>query len=257
MAIAVASLVIAIPLPCQSRGTSRVSVSFLPPSEGVTLHEPVLLEFSIRNGLREPIQFDLGLNRNSRFIYAIVDPQGVTHRVGPLRETGFGAIGKITLPAGRTFSEKLLLDVWFQFPQPGEYSVKPELAFSVQRAGGNAVPVGAPSPLSVNVEPRDAKRLEAVCDRLAEAAISPDAAKALEAAAALSYVVDPIAVPFLAKVTRRDELLRYAAVEGLGRVADAYGLDAVLSALGPDRAALERDVRAALWSLHHRVTVED
>lgn len=241
----------------QSRGTSRVSVSFVLPSEGVTLHEPVLLQFSIRNGLAEPIMFDLGKNRNSRFIFTIINPHGAARRVGPLSEIGFGAIGKITLAAGDTFRERLLFDLWFQFPEPGRYSLKPKLTLSVRSAAGTSIPVTNGSALLIEVKPRDPKRLEAVCDRLASAAVSPDAGRALEAVAALSYVVDPVAVPFLAKAARRDDPIRNTAVEGLARVANAYGLDVVLSALGPERVALEPDVKAALEGIRRGVTVTD
>lgn len=139
-------------------------VSFAISRPTVTLHEPVYIEFSIRNGTHEPIQFDLGKNREARFEFTITDSGGNT--VGPfhLTEAGFGASGHIPLARGETYTQKLILNEWYQFVTPGNYKLGAKLV-AVSRPKPGAVLVGSsPSQeLNVHIDPRNPARLKKVC----------------------------------------------------------------------------------------------
>ncbi|MGH9449473.1 MAG: hypothetical protein ACRD11_02940 [Terriglobia bacterium] len=112
-----------------------------------------------------------------------------------------------------------------------------------------------PATLTLDVGPRNPKRLQEVCARLAVAASSPETGLALGPAETLSYVLDLVAVPYL--VTVADGGTRSIAVDGLARIAQREGLDAVLRQIGPHDAALRAAVRQGLYNLQHNVRAVD
>ena len=99
---------------------------------------------------------------------------------------------------------------------------------------------------SVKVLPRDEQALRAACDELSREALTalayPDRN---EAARALAYVQDRVAVPYLEDVLRRADSLSVAniAVSGLSRIGSAEAraaLERVSREAAEDRAAVAR-----------------
>ena len=124
----------------------------------VSLHEPVYVEFSVHNGSDEPVQFDLGLKRKTAFEFTVTEPNGKTTGRLHLRQAGFGASGHVSLPPGRTYTQKLVLNEWYEFPGPGDYRVQAMLVGSSgTRSGATA---SSPSQeLDVHVGPRSPQHL--------------------------------------------------------------------------------------------------
>jgi HEAT repeat protein len=73
--------------------------------------------------------------------------------------------------------------------------------------------------------------LKQSCDKLIKAvAQSSSYAEAVEAATALSYIKDPVVVPYLKKVLEADKRLNVIALDGLRRVATDDALEEIIFA---------------------------
>jgi hypothetical protein len=94
---------------------------------GAGLFEPLYATFSVENNTSKAIQFDLGLNRKDVFALSITLPDGTVHQTDTLQhdpDGGFGAIGYVSIAPGRTYSQRLLLNEWYDFPTSGTYTVR-------------------------------------------------------------------------------------------------------------------------------------
>jgi hypothetical protein len=112
-----------------------------------------------------------------------------------------GAGGKVVLGAGASYSEKLLLDEWYPFNRPGSYTVEATLAEVLPQQPEKPLNVWSSQQMTLLVEPRNPARLAAVCRKLLDTAlISQDYGTSYAAGFALSYVRDPVALPYLGKL---------------------------------------------------------
>jgi hypothetical protein len=209
------------------RPTEYVLASFTLPSPSVTLHEPILVDFSIQNGRAEPIRFDLGPDRKDHFEFSILALDGSSswahHReVDPDPAGRAYALGAMSLRPEEVFHTRLLLDEWLSFDRPGRYEVGAALADTLWTEAGASLGRPRPEVLSIRVGRRSAKRLAQVCESL-----STVAAEALgtreghEATVALSYVRDPIAVPYLERALVPGGSACRHVLHGLGRIGTA------------------------------------
>ena len=151
-----------------------------------------------------------------------------------------------------TYTETLVLDQWFLFPEIGNYRIKVHLV----RVQGfkEELPddFGSWSALpSVDVLPRDPARLIALCEELkAKLETSNVYAELGEAGLELSYVDDPIAVPYLQEMA----LLKYgvlagSAAEGLERVGGDAGVEALIALSKESQVEIKSPARYSLWKL--------
>ncbi|MGH9453986.1 MAG: HEAT repeat domain-containing protein, partial [Terriglobia bacterium] len=90
------------------------------------------------------------------------------------------------------------------------------------------------------------KRLEEICRSLATAAESPNAEVALRAGKTLSYVSDPVAVPYLAEVLCKSDFAQVLAVQGLARIRTPEALKILRSHLDTKDPALKAGIEGAL-----------
>jgi HEAT repeat protein len=104
---------------------------------------------------------------------------------------------------------------------------------------------------------RDAKRLADVCERLAKTATATDYEPALDAAFALRYIQDPVAIPYLDRViTKADWRLRGLAVTGLGRIGTPEAVDVLKSHLNTSDQTLRSEIEVALWEIKTGLKVQ-
>jgi hypothetical protein len=214
-------------MPLRLAGTGRptpaagVTILFTIPESKVSLHEPVHIQFSIQNGLKEDIRFDLGLDGKHNFEFSVKKPDGTLVRIPATEEPAYimgRAVERSPLAPGKTFTKTMLLNEWYQFPAPGRYVVEAKLGGQVQTVSGTPI---APTPVQeipIQVTARDAERLKSVCEALTKKAMSLNSQEALQASPALSYVDDPIAVPFLGRVLEESFHGKLNAVGGLVRI---------------------------------------
>jgi hypothetical protein len=219
-----------------------VSISFSLAEKSVTLHEPVYVQFSLRNGSREELHVDLGPDRVGGFTFFITQPDGLTVQPQSSRgQGGLSASGEISVPAGQTYSQRLLVNEWYKFSGPGQYSIKPALS---------TINATVAQPMSLTVEPRNPSRLEDVCRKLADTAIHTlDYQSAYEAGLALSYIDDPIAIPYLGRVLHESKQVKGSAIPGLVRIGNPEAVKVLsqnLTTLDPD---LKAQIQGALQEI--------
>ncbi len=192
----------------QDASKPGVSVSYSLPTAQVSLHEPIVINFQVDNETARVIGLDLGQDRKGEFVFTVTSPEGATLHLPQYRHNGISQYGTVSVQPGESFSQSLLLNEWYDnFNVPGKYVLGARLT-------------------------KDPARLEKVCADLAkqvETAPNPEAAQ--EPALMLSYIEDPIAVPYLARVLATKTLTYDKAIAGLKRIGNDAAVEELLSAL--------------------------
>lgn len=225
-----------------------VPFSFSLRNSRVTLHEPVIVELTVENKLSDTIKFQLGFNRKANFRLNVLEPGHARVLPPGLKEGGFGRLGDISVGPSETFKQNVLLNEWYEFPQVGTYQIQLKLVDLALNADDGTLLFNEVSStvMHLEVQPRDPKRLAAVCKSLAESTgIGGVYAKQIDDAMALSYVVDPVAIPYLIELTR-NPLFYGLGVRGLARIASTEGVEEVFSKLGTTNPNLRGAVRQRL-----------
>ena len=215
----------------QTPVTGAVAVEMSVDPSRLTLHEAVVLNCSITNGSRDPIKINLGKDHKENFQIAITPPTGDKIRLPQLRKSGFGRAGDVAIPARERYSQKLVLNEWYSFSEAGLYEIEVKLA---EPAMANGMIVGGQETFHTTVEigPRNPEALAKRCEDLAagiEASTSYE--RSAEGALALSYVTDPVAVPYLARALMANRLVEPITINGRERIATPEAVRALSPAL--------------------------
>src|SRR5215471_15181880 len=83
---------------------------------GAGLFEPLYATFSVQNNTNVAVQLDLGPNRKDTFELSITSPDGATHQTGKLNQGELAANGNVLIAPRQTYSQRLLLNEWYDFP---------------------------------------------------------------------------------------------------------------------------------------------
>jgi hypothetical protein len=223
------------------------------------LHEPVYATLTIHNSLNEEIRFDLGQNSKSSLGLSIVLPTGVEIAAPAPPQTGPGGgiftVSRPILAPGEKYEQQLLLNEWHEFAAPGQYRLKLwSTARYVRhekgmesRATEGGDPFFTAEEIGIEILPEDAGRLQSVCtDLMIRAISSPSVQMRVDAAVALSYVNDSVAIPFLRQILLEpagaaDSVRRYA-VDGLARIRNVDAIEILLAALPTADSELKVDI---------------
>ena len=182
-------------------GQSHLKLIARPFSVAYGLGEPVFVELQIVNLGHGPASVDLGPDGTANLRVTIREPGGRSEVV-QLPSGGLRAPGKHLLGANSTYNQRLLLSEWNDFRDIGGYAVT--VALVPDFGSKEAAP--PPAHLNVSIGPRDEPKLRAVAKEYADRAISGrDGRDRDEAALALSYVADPVAIPETARVLARSD----------------------------------------------------
>jgi hypothetical protein len=230
-----------------AQDSNYIRISYSPVKQAFSLHEPILVKVSIENTSSSPVSVDLGANYYGGFHGEAVTPSGEAVAIGSSVPAGLSASGVIAVPPAGTYSRLLLLNRWLEFTTPGTYSVRLELK---GRTGSQEEPKQVESTaggFAIDVLPPDPVRLDAVCADLEGQAVGSASFDAeLQAAEALSYVEDPIAVPHLEHLLRADGRIASVVINGLERIGGSAALDALNANASHPSAEVRLLVRAAL-----------
>jgi hypothetical protein len=245
---------------------NEVPFSFALRKPNVVLHEPLYLQLTVDNGLSEKVTFDLGSNRKGNIRLVITEPGNSTVTASHLREGGLLRIGDVLLEPGATYKQDVLVNEWYQFSKPGRYQIQANVVNLALKRQSSALlssktistlalkaasdilisNQSLSTPMALEIDPPDPIRLAGICQSLLQTALtSPSPAQQGEAAFALSYVQDVVAVPYLTPLAKIP-FLKQSAFLGLARIADAEGLDKVISKLGTKDPQLEQGIRIFL-----------
>jgi hypothetical protein len=229
-------------------------VSYVLESPDVVPGEPVFLRFVVHNTSAAPLKLDLGQDRKQSFVFDVNFPDGTTASdlVKPLR-SGLAASGDISVAASERYTQTLLLNEWINFNAPGTYVVDVEVAKALQLSGGSTAPIPR-FVTRVNVLPHDDQRLDQICARLTDQiSAERSVGRARDLALALSYVRDPVAVPFLREAYERNRYVESEVIDGLERIGDVMAIETLISMLATDVSQdaswNESRIARARWAL--------
>jgi hypothetical protein len=160
-----------------------------------SLHEPIVLEYTIDNPTQLPVHANLGLERLGQvFDFDLTHPDGSTRSLRPtLERLGFERILPQSVRRGR-----LILDQWFDFSQVGDYRLQVRFSGTIDPGASTPPDVQRISAFTISIGPRNEEALRRKCElllpyvlRISPPGDWPNASKEL------AYLRDPVAVPYL------------------------------------------------------------
>ncbi len=221
-------------------------VSFSVVSAKVTLHEPLMIDFVVNNTSAETLEFDLGPDRKENFRLTLTRPDRTT-RANQLQIDGVARGGKIMILPGQSYRQKLLVNEWFDISQQGTYTVSVEMITPIRSKKGQVITNGANGRFTIQVLSRDPDKLGEVCDALFNQMMTSDTYEQVsESAVALSFIKDPVAVPYLERMLKTDKMVELIAIQGLARINDREAVEVLINALKLQKPEITTSAQYAL-----------
>lgn len=200
---------------------NEVKVFFSPIDSKVGLSEPVVINFTIQNNSANTIKLDLGVDRQEGFLFTLIFPDGRKSQLPKLIKEGVSRSGNITIEPQKSYSQNLLFNQWFQFTYSGTYILEAQLVNPIKSEHGNVIPVDSSSKLVLNVMPKNLEHLKEISNSLIQHIIaSNNYEDIIEDALKLSYINDPIIVPYLQKALTLNKRIEPIILKGLERIGD-------------------------------------
>jgi hypothetical protein len=244
--LALLCLILAGPL---AHGQGTIVVGFaVPPDSSFQVGSPVFFDTVVQNSSTDTVRVNMGHHGKWNYEFTLVNPDGTTFAVPPYRKFGPGPKSTITVEPGQTRSRRMVFNDWYTFAQPGEYTLKVRLTVLLSSSANVSWQKEFFDDLKIVVAGRDPEKLKATCEKLAEAALDKaDADAASDASLALSYVLDPMAVPFQARVLKEGSpAARANAVQGLSKIGNREAQDALRAGLAGADPDLKAKIQSAL-----------
>lgn len=223
-----------------------IRVAYTLESAKLTVHEPIILIFTVQNDSAESAVVDLGQDRKENFIFTVTRPDKTIVRLPQWSRNGISQLGTVSVEPGKRYAQEILLNEWAQFEEPGQYEIGARLAKPIQVAG-RAADAEVVIETQFEILPRKPERLQAVCAVLLRRVYAaPSYEAAAEAALILSHVRDRVAVPYLQKMLFSRRMVEGFAVDGLQRIANREAINILIAAYGegPQQTKSELQQRA-------------
>jgi len=225
---------------------AQIRLTFQLKDPVITLHQPVVMLFKAHNASAQEVVLDLGVAKTEFFHFSLKKPQGTTLENEPPYTEGLHPSGKVVIPAGGDYQQELVLNEWFQFDATGRYSLGAQLKPPTEVTGIGNINSGVEY-IPFEIEERSPEQLKRICADLAEQVkLAPNAEGAREPALLLSYVQDPIAVPYLSQLLDARKLVESAGISGLERIETVDSVKVLISALSSDYGDTSNLARQAL-----------
>jgi hypothetical protein len=232
-----------------------VVIDYSVPSAALSLHEPVVLLVKVRNNGAESITLRLGRDRKTGYNLGLTPP-GKTHMTLTNPEPrGIYDKGDVSVPAGGTFTQRLLLNEWYDFSTAGKYFIDIRM-MEPPRAGNSPMVSARDSGFrgSFEIGLRNSAKIRAACERLAsEIKNASSYAEWAEAAAELSYVGDPVAVAYLQQAMDQQPMVAYTLADGLAKVGNDAAVEALLTELVNSHPSVADAARNALIGIQDAI----
>jgi hypothetical protein len=222
-------------------------VSYHLEHESVGQGEPVLVDVDLENLTSSPTEIGLGGDGNGNIDIKLVKPDG--ERVARRPIDGRNRLvfsGKVHLEPGGTYREVIVLNEWVDFDQIGSYVVEMGLKSSPSLMVR----------LDVKVSAKDISVLELRCSELLSRITGEASAQeSIASAKALSFIDDPIVVPYWEKLLDRSDFGDNA-VSALARVGNNAAAKALISKMDIADQQIRESIRRALRTLSDRTNDE-
>lgn len=198
----------------------------------VSAQEPIILSFFVSNNSAAVVKVDLGLNGTQGFLLSVTSPDGKRVTVRPTSASELDFLGMTSIEPGRRFTERLVLNKWFDFSQLGRYELRAMLTNPIRTEEGRDLLRTDEFAERVEVGPSNPQELSLVCERLTREASGTDSYEsAVEAATALSVIHDPMVVPYLARLLDVDAPIQTTIVPALEHISNLEAATALAVAL--------------------------
>jgi hypothetical protein len=242
-------VVAALAVKCQAEPLPIVSWQV--PDPVVTLHEPVLLRFVVDNPSRDAVTVNLGADGAQGLLVTIITPAGVVLRPSLHLTDGLHEGIEAHVEPGGRYIHDVLVDQWYDFDTPGRYGLGVALRYPIS-AGTRHLAPPAESFYTVTIAQRDeaalGRRCESLVGRLFTDVVDENnVADSLEAMRALSYIRDPVVVPYLVRSLKSTfSIVRGRTIHALARLSTPEALRALVYVATGDSPEEARDARTAL-----------
>jgi hypothetical protein len=232
-----------------------IDISFVVNENSIALHEPVILQFKVHNGLEKPIALTLGINRVQFFDFVLTSPEGQVLAGHDQRSQGLNTQpGKLVIAPGEEYQQELLLNRWFDFDSPGRYFLTARLSTPISVEASESGTFQGKR-LEFEIKPRNISHLAKLCSDLLEQIASARGVEAAqEPALKLRYINDPVAVPYLKDALLHHYFDYYLAIEGLERIANDAAIEALLSVQNDNYGDVADLARQSLARMQGRIS---
>lgn len=237
---------------------TQVSVDFKTKEPIFTLHEPIVVLFSVHNAFAHPITLTLGAQSRQFFQFALTTPNGnIVDGSLPqgwrVNMETFGT-GKVVVAPDTDYQQQLIMNQWFEFKAEGTYVLTAKLTTKIAVSGGADLSPESQE-IRIAIGPRNSARLEKLCAELeAQVGQAAGVAQATGPALQLSYIEDPIAVQYLSRILFAMPSYDYILVPGLERIGNDQSVAALLSALNEKSGDVSDTAEAALRRMRDRIS---
>lgn len=230
-----------------AQGTIVVGFS-VPPDAAFQVEAPVYFDTIVQNSSTDTVRVNMGHHGKWNYEFTLVNPDGTTTAVPPYRKIGPGPKGTVIVGPNQTRSRRMIFNDWSTLTQPGDYLLKVRLTILLSSSANISWQKEFFSDMKISVAPRDPEKLKAMCEKLTEAALKDSDAEAAAASSlALSYIQDPMAVPFQAKVLAEGSAAaRSNAVVGLTKIGNREAEAALKAGLATADPDLKAKIESAL-----------
>jgi hypothetical protein len=238
-------------------------VSWQLPDSRITLLEPVVLRLVVQNYNSDPAILDLGANFKQGLLVTIIAPGGAVLPRPTWEPSGLHDLGRVRIAPGASYMREFVMDEWYDFDSPGQYGIRASLRFPITIGDRSFTPAGDTFQ-TITIEARDEpalrRRCEALAARIANPIVDPNTfvdpstvEDVAQAALVLSYVRDPVAIPYLVRSLASPLLdAQGSAVLALGKFSTPEAVNALITAAtGPGSYASE--ATRALHQLAQRI----
>jgi hypothetical protein len=229
---------------------TTAGVSYALVNHELTTNEPAFVRFSFQNETIEAVTLDVAFNDvgYGGFRGKLIRPDGRVVEGGKPSAAEAASIDRPRVEPGNSYSKLLLLNRWGDFDLPGRYILDIEATRPIITDNGTKLGIPTDGHLIIDVGPRDPHRLERICDDLLRKVIdSWPRVTDMETAAALSYIKDPVAVPYLSKLAEvGNGSFHPVAISGLARIADETAVDALIPLANATKDPIDRQVAQSL-----------
>lgn len=200
------------------------------PEPEISLHEPVILRLLATNNSSDVANLGLGAGFIQGLLVTIITPDGRPITRPPFEPSGITSFGKVRLEPGANYVHEFNMDRWYDFESAGTYEIRVKLRYPLLVGNRSMAPPSEASN-AILIKARNEPALYRRCTALADRASDPRAGeRGLDAAEVLSYLRDPVAVPFLVRLADSPLIpVRSKALVGLARSSSPEAIDALIS----------------------------
>jgi hypothetical protein len=202
----------------------------------------VILKLSIQNTTRDSTVLDLGDDFRGGLLVTIITPAGTVLHRPPIDADGLAAVGRVQIQPGGVYKRKYAVNEWFDFDSPGTYGIGISLRFAIT-VGHRSVSLPRQTFQTITIDARDEAALRRRCETLLAPAakirdllaaniyarlgvdLVEDADQAMRA---LSFVRDPVAIPYLAQAITWP-IVDFSAVRSLDKFSTPEAVAALIS----------------------------